>query len=176
MIHHLKFILMKSRKLLEIGFILFTFLILFNCSGERDKFRNELSDMVDDLCQALSEFDYRKVVDTNKSIQNHFNNVSLAFLREDLDGFDDWAIELQKDVDQHRLVLYNEIQFFKSRYEENKYSLNPVNLGVYAKFNDKNELYFVTDDGYICSVEKLFNINLEIWLQAIKNQSKKFQE
>jgi hypothetical protein len=127
-------------------------LILVGCNTEtpREKYRNDLRDIVGRLVQKLSyvgtdaeeelettiTYDGRSKKSTImvprssgidlilKEFDAHFNRVSTELLTQDLEGFDDWAISLKNDIEKYKNRIKNVTEQIKSRKEIAAYNNN----------------------------------------------------
>jgi hypothetical protein len=127
-------------------------LILVSCNTEtpREKYRNDLRDIVGRLVQKLSyvgtdaeeelettiTYDGRSkkstiMVPRSSGIdliliefEDHLNRASDEFVSQDLEGFDDWGISLKNDIEKYRDRIKKVTEQIKSRKEIAAYNNN----------------------------------------------------
>lgn len=138
----------------SIKFVLIICMLVFivGCGADtpREKYRNDLRDIVGRLVQKLNyvgtdaeeeletsvSFDGRSkkstmmvprssgIVTILKEFEAHFNRASIEFLIQDLEGFDEWGILMKKDIEKYKKRIKIITEQIKSRKEIAAYNNN----------------------------------------------------
>lgn len=147
--------------------------VLMACDShtERDRFREKLNQLVNELAIELDELrpgrkevtgpltlQSKKIITYQisyafssataaRKIVRHFDNVQEALLKEDIEGFDEWGEMLKKDLVRHHTKLQTVAKKTAEKIKDNLSSFREKNskekYGHPIRISDEGKLFFV---------------------------------
>lgn len=114
------------------------------------------------------------IIYSAEGIQKHFSYVSLEFLRQDSEDFDDWGESFRKRYDARRAEVGELLGRVKERYRSHPDNFKSLLFGPTLGLSKDDHLYFRRGNtGYY--IDEMIDIDFDEWFAAVKEQMQELQ-
>ena len=114
------------------------------------------------------------IISTAKGIQDHFSYVSLEFLKQDPEDFDDWGESFRERYDARRAEIGLLLDQVKERYRAHPDDYTSFMFGPTLGLSQDGHLYFRQGStGYY--IDEMINIDFDKWFAAVKEQMRELE-
>lgn len=168
-----------------IHFLVILLLLLGACTakGPQHEFCKVLSERIDELINALEDFGPEKKGDDMISsmpysivhgaigIRRHFESVSVAFLFNDLDGFDNFGRGIKADMRRLQASIKKELERIEEDFNRKPFGYRGdfTLFGTTVSMTDEGKLYFnCRGEGIV--LEHYLEFDIDAWLRHIKEK------
>lgn len=116
-----------------------------------------------------------EVISKTKAIQDHFNKVSMAFLKQDLAGYDQWASRLEDVHKRYRSSVKAYLVQIEKDFKNNPDKYNSFQFGKNLVLSNEKVLFVGFDGRSAYDINSMLDIDLVGWFEDVKNKAIEIQ-
>ena len=113
------------------------------------------------------------VIDACEQIREHFRVVSLAFLKEDIRGYDAWVKRLNKDYNKKYRRVLAQLEEIKEEHRKDPNRFYSSMAGSFLTISDGELLIYEGDfiaDSRLFPIASMVWMDIDLWAAAVKEQ------